>query len=332
MHAGVQRLVVVEAHTFRLGGSVHGGAVGGDDRPLHLLHRRAPLLRHADACVLELLVVDLALPAVLHLVEDDVGVGSGEAPREELAVLAELGELPAVQVRVALAEGVEGLLHVVPGQLVLALVAQLLRVPDALTTRPGCLLGVARAVVVLVKDVLAGVRGLVVVEANEVGLRGVLLHTQLLPLRHRCLHGPCRHALLLGDAPDTVLKLAEVDRVLAPRLVLGEDDVHVVLGELPVEELAVDAELLEVFALKPLIQACVAPVDRLAVVPEACVFAVRADRVHGRQALVPALRGAGLAALRAAVDVVHKLVKLDGPITTRVTLLEKLVRSPRVHA
>mmetsp|Transcript_86469 Transcript_86469/g.209676 ORF Transcript_86469/g.209676 Transcript_86469/m.209676 type:complete len:327 (-) Transcript_86469:284-1264(-) len=297
MHAGVQRLVVVEAHILRLGGAVHGRPVGGDHRPLHLLHRGAPLLRHADARVLELLVVDLALPSVLDLVEDDVGVGRGEGPREQHAVLAELGELPAVQVRVALAEGVEGLLHVMPGQLVLAFVPQLLGVPDALGARPRHLLRVAGAVVVLVEDMLAGVRGLVVVEAHEVGLRGVLLHAQLLPLRHRRLHGPGRHALLLGDAPDAVLKLAEVHRVLAPRLVLREHDVHVVLGELPVEELAIDAELLEVFALKPLIQACVALVDRLAVVPEACVLAVCADRVHGRQALVPALRGAGLAAL-----------------------------------
>mmetsp|Transcript_113037 Transcript_113037/g.330347 ORF Transcript_113037/g.330347 Transcript_113037/m.330347 type:complete len:235 (-) Transcript_113037:31-735(-) len=189
----------------------------------------------------------------------------------------------------------------------------------------------ASARVVLVEDVLAGVCGLVVVKAHKVRLGGSHLYAELLPLGDRCLHCIRRSALLLGDTPDAVLKLVEVDGVLALCLVLGKDNVHIVLGELPVKELAILAELLEVLALKLLVQTRVALEYRLAAVPQSSVLAILTDRTRCCQACMPPFRGAILAAL-CAVDVVYKLVEIDCPITSLVALVKKPVRSSSVQA
>mmetsp|Transcript_16531 Transcript_16531/g.37230 ORF Transcript_16531/g.37230 Transcript_16531/m.37230 type:complete len:407 (-) Transcript_16531:15-1235(-) len=332
MHPRVEALVVVETHRVGLRDAAEARAAGIHDSPLHIGHRAALLARNSDAGVFELLEVDLALAAVLDLIEDDVHVGRLARLVKELCVLAELVELPAVKEAVTLAEVVEGLLNVAPGQLALLVVVEPVR---GRQQRPPAIKRSRRAgggPVVVVGPVGAGVQGLVVVEAHAVGLRRRHVHARLLPLRDGRLNKCGGAALLLCDAADAVLELLEGDGVLASGLVLCEEEAGVGPLELPVEELAVAADLREVPVLELLVAASVCLEDVLAGVPEGVVLLGGVHRSRGREPRAPALTGPGRLRGFRLVDVVHELVKVDGAVPGRVHLVEELVRRPGVQA
>mmetsp|Transcript_16530 Transcript_16530/g.37229 ORF Transcript_16530/g.37229 Transcript_16530/m.37229 type:complete len:313 (-) Transcript_16530:297-1235(-) len=272
MHPRVEALVVVEAHCVGLGDAVMLGAARGNDGLLNVGHWAALLASDANAGVLELVELDLALAAILDFIEDNVDIGRCALPVQEPCIRAELVELPAVEVLIALAEGVEGLLDVVPGQLILIVVIE--PVGGRQPLPPASLRGIGAegGAVVVVGSVSTCVQRLVIMEAHAVCLRRCLLHADFLPLRDGCLHQGRRAALLLRDASHAVLELLKLEGVLASGLVLCEEEAGVGPLVLPVPELAIVAELREVAILKLLVATSVGLEDLLDGVPHAVVL------------------------------------------------------------
>mmetsp|Transcript_93848 Transcript_93848/g.265482 ORF Transcript_93848/g.265482 Transcript_93848/m.265482 type:complete len:234 (-) Transcript_93848:430-1131(-) len=233
----------MEAHGVRLGDTMLLWP-GVRDHALHLLDTAPPLAGNADARILELIEVYLAFASVLDLVKDDVGVGGGKLPFEkEIAVLAELHELLALQILVPLAERLEGLLEEAPVHLLRSLVVKLVDFLDALppSLRIALALTTAGLDVGLILGMSASVCSLVVMKPHVVSLGGARPDAKLQTLGDRSLHGTGRGLLLLSYGPEAILEGLEFNLVLTARLVLGEDDVHFLPRELAVEELAVNA-------------------------------------------------------------------------------------------
>mmetsp|Transcript_1097 Transcript_1097/g.3125 ORF Transcript_1097/g.3125 Transcript_1097/m.3125 type:complete len:230 (+) Transcript_1097:1463-2152(+) len=169
-----------------------------------------------------------------------------------------------------------------------------------------------------VPRVRASVRALVVVEAHRVGLRAGHVAAFAGAGPDHALHLARRNFLLLGDDPDGLLELLEIDLPRALGAHLCEDEVALVLRELPGEDLGILEDLEELFPLQAVVVSVVQLHDGLHVVPGALL------RASG----CPCWCG-----LRAPIEVVDELVEVDEVVVGPVHLLEQLhqLRLPDVR-